>query len=106
MEDALRNPGRARQFLPFAALCGFEGCLEDVEAGESARAAEEPASCCSFGTDADDEPPAPASHPQSAAFRQMCESRPWDLRLARILRFEQQGEERETYGGSRSQEEH
>ena len=98
---------RARQFLPFAALSGFEECIADTEA-QAAKGEDHPGS---EDADAWWEPPVPdaqegayASHSQSGAFQQKCESRPWDLRLARILRHGQTNEERDAYGRSCSQE--
>ena len=82
MDDSPNSPDRAWQFLPFAVLMGFSGLIERAEAEDEARFA-----------DSWEEPSA------SAPFLRNADSRPWDLRLARILRHGQQyGEERDERG--------
>ena len=85
----LNSPDRARQFLPYKSLVGFEGLIDDEEAADEAHFAE-----------TWDAPPA------SADYLRIAESRPWDLRLARILRHGQQhGEERDIRGGQGGEQE-
>ena len=96
MSEPPDSPDRARQFLPFAALTGFAGLIDDAEAADEARFTEVW------------EAPAPpsASASASAPFLRIAESRPWDMRLARILRHERQhGEECDGRGGQGGEQE-
>ena len=114
MNDPLNSPDRARQFLPFAALTGFEGFIDAEEQADAATQAD-PRGFRATGfadpdadprTEGEDAAPGPFAPPSdSAAFREIRQSRPWDLRSARILFHEQQKREECAHGRSNCEEE-
>ena len=115
MNDTQNSPDRARQFLPFAALTGFEGFIEAEEAADIAAHAPARRSCATgfADPDADESAEGERWHPlrpgsqesDSPAFREIRQSRPWDLRRARILFHEQMRYEERAHGRPDCEEE-
>lgn len=110
VDDALNSPDRARQFLPFAALTGFERFIAAEErADEAAYASPRAFRATGFAEAEVDIAPARPASPgacgDSHGFREIRQSRPWDLRSARILFHERKRYEECGYGRSDCEEE-
>jgi len=115
MNDAQNSPDRARQFLPFAALTGFECFIEEEEAADIAAHAPSRSSSATGFADPDADEGAGgeglrrsrpgARESDSSAFREIRQSRPWDLRRARILFHEQMRYEECAHGRPDCEEE-
>ncbi len=115
MNDTQNSPDRARQFLPFAALTGFEGFIEAEEVADAAAHAPSRSFCATGFADPDAVEGAEGEGSRTAgighsvrdspAFREIRQSRPWDLRRARILFHEQMRYEECAHGRPDCEEE-